>query len=236
MATQREQRIRRPRKVFSPSDSFLRSTHYLLYFDATDSYHIALSSSVGNISGTTATLYIRGKKRFASIITSGSLHTCEDEQKKRTREFQQNEIEDQDEALSHSEDENVNMVPPSQQENSIHEFSASNLEQVPRTSHRVYSVPNVDIVPDSISYNDENDENDEEENHQFDRSSRRIGQSNSNKKSAVPKKNEKTIEKKPEQRNDNESKLHTVSQNNDDEQLNRYVSSDMNNEINSTSE
>lgn len=73
MTTQREQRIRRPRNVFSPSDNFVQPTHYLLYFDTTQSYNIALSSSIHKISGDTATLYIHGKKTFATIITTGNI-------------------------------------------------------------------------------------------------------------------------------------------------------------------
>ncbi|CAF2221028.1 unnamed protein product [Rotaria magnacalcarata] len=86
---QGEKRVRRPRKVFSPSDKFTGPTHYLLYFDSTDSYNIALYSSIKHISGDTATVIIRGKKLSATIIIGGTLSDCEDEQRKRTRESQQ---------------------------------------------------------------------------------------------------------------------------------------------------
>jgi hypothetical protein len=68
---QREKRNRRPRNAFSPSENYIRASHYLLHFELTDSYNIALSSSVINITGETATINIRGKRTVASIITSG---------------------------------------------------------------------------------------------------------------------------------------------------------------------
>ena len=73
MTTQHAKRIRRPRNVFSPSDSVVRPTHYLLYFDATKSYNIVLSSGIHNITGDTAILYIHGKKTFATVITAGNI-------------------------------------------------------------------------------------------------------------------------------------------------------------------
>ena len=54
--TQREKRARRSRNIFSPSDNSIRPSHYLLHFDSTDLYTIALSSSINNITDTTATL------------------------------------------------------------------------------------------------------------------------------------------------------------------------------------
>ena len=107
MTTQRDKRIRRARNVFSPSDNFNRPSHYLLYFDSTDSYNIVLLSSMNNINGETATLYVHGKKTIATIITSGNAENmhllyrlincifvgtfdmCESERKKRTRQSQQ---------------------------------------------------------------------------------------------------------------------------------------------------
>ncbi|CAF4539613.1 unnamed protein product, partial [Rotaria magnacalcarata] len=70
MTIQREKRVSRPHNRFSPSDNFNRCTHYLLYFDSTDSYSIALSSSVNKITGNTATVNIRGKNTLATVITS----------------------------------------------------------------------------------------------------------------------------------------------------------------------
>lgn len=72
MITEREKRIRRPRNIFSPTDNFDKSTHYLLYFDSTDSYSIVLTSSIKSTDGNTATLYVHGKKMSAMIITSGN--------------------------------------------------------------------------------------------------------------------------------------------------------------------
>ena len=71
MSTQREKRVSQPRKIFSPSDKSNRPSHFLLHFDSTDSYNIALHSSMNNIKGNKATLNIRGKKTVATIITSG---------------------------------------------------------------------------------------------------------------------------------------------------------------------
>ena len=71
MTIQIEKRISRPFNRFSPSDSFIRCTHYLLYFRQTDSYTIAMSSRVKKITGNEATLIIRGKETFATIVTVG---------------------------------------------------------------------------------------------------------------------------------------------------------------------
>jgi hypothetical protein len=71
--TQREKRIRRPLNVFSPSDNNIRPTHYLLHFDSTDSYSIALFSSIKKITGDTAILNIHGKKTLATIIIAGDI-------------------------------------------------------------------------------------------------------------------------------------------------------------------
>lgn len=113
MTTQRDKRVRRPRNVFSPSDNFNRTTHYLLYFDSTNSYNIVFSSSINTINGEIATLYVHGKKTTATIITSGNpenvyllrrlincifvgtIEMCEVEQQKRTRKSQQTS-EDED--------------------------------------------------------------------------------------------------------------------------------------------
>ena len=73
MNAQREKRVSRPRKIYSPSDTPDQPTHFLLHFDSTDSYNIGLSSSINNITGKTATLSIRGKKVTATIITSGDM-------------------------------------------------------------------------------------------------------------------------------------------------------------------
>jgi hypothetical protein len=109
--SQRDKRTRRARAIFSPSENYTRPTHYLLYFESTDSYNTALASSIHNINENIATLNIRGKKSVATIITAGyirsrlvicfrstvvpvlgTLKMCEDEQHKRTRESQ--EIQD----------------------------------------------------------------------------------------------------------------------------------------------
>jgi hypothetical protein len=107
ISTPKKKRVRRPPNAFSPSDNSSRPTHFLLYFDSTDSYNIALSSSINKITGNTATLNIHGKKTFATIITSGNifnlssifqltnivllgtLECCEKAQQKRTRKSQQ---------------------------------------------------------------------------------------------------------------------------------------------------
>ncbi len=73
IGTQRDKRVRRSRNVFSPSDNFIRPTHYLLHFDTSDSYNIALASSIQNIADNIATINIRGKKVLATIITSGDI-------------------------------------------------------------------------------------------------------------------------------------------------------------------
>jgi hypothetical protein len=73
MSTQPEKRVSRPRTAFSPSDKLDRPSHFLLYFDSTDSYNIALYSSINNITGNRATLNIRGKKTAATIISSGNI-------------------------------------------------------------------------------------------------------------------------------------------------------------------
>ncbi len=73
MSTQREKQVRRPHNIFSPSDNPNRSTHFLLHFNSTDSYNIALSSSINNITSKIATLNIRGKKLLTTIISSGAV-------------------------------------------------------------------------------------------------------------------------------------------------------------------
>jgi hypothetical protein len=75
---QREKRVCRSRNIFSPSDNFCRPTHYLLYFNSSDSYNIALASSISNITDKTATVNIRGKKTMATIITSGDIQNLFD--------------------------------------------------------------------------------------------------------------------------------------------------------------
>ena len=73
MSSQREKRAKRPPSRLSPSDQFDRPSHFLLHFDSTDSYNIALYSSIRNISGNKAVLNIHGKRTVATIITSGSI-------------------------------------------------------------------------------------------------------------------------------------------------------------------
>ena len=76
MAAEREQRIRhRPRK-FSLSDDFIHPTHHLLYFAATDSFNIAMNSSIKKTSGNTASVMVHGKKTVATIIASGNYMKC----------------------------------------------------------------------------------------------------------------------------------------------------------------
>lgn len=71
---QREKRVRRCPNRFTPTEVNIRPTHYLLYFDDTASYNIASSSSIYKVSGTTATLNLRGKKLTATIVMSGKFH------------------------------------------------------------------------------------------------------------------------------------------------------------------
>jgi len=73
MSTQPEKRVPRPRTVYSPSDTLNRPSHFLLHFDSTDSYNIALYSSINNITGNRATMNIRGKKTVATIVCSGDI-------------------------------------------------------------------------------------------------------------------------------------------------------------------
>jgi hypothetical protein len=71
LSLQREKRIRRLHHTFSPDDNPIRPIYFLLYFDSTDSYSIALSSSINNITGQTATLDIHGKRTVAIVVASG---------------------------------------------------------------------------------------------------------------------------------------------------------------------
>ena len=76
MAAEREPRVRHPPRKFSLSDDFIHPTHHLLYFDATDSFNIAMNSSIKKTSSNTASVIIQGKKAVATIITSGNYMKC----------------------------------------------------------------------------------------------------------------------------------------------------------------
>jgi hypothetical protein len=76
MAAVREQRIRQPPRKFSLSDDFIHPTHHLLYFDATDSFKIAMNSSIKKTSSNTASVMTHGKKTVATIVTSGNYMKC----------------------------------------------------------------------------------------------------------------------------------------------------------------
>ncbi|CAF2219140.1 unnamed protein product [Rotaria magnacalcarata] len=136
MTTQREKRIRRPRNVFSPSDIVVRPTHYLLYFDATQSYTITLSSSIHNITDDTAMLYIHGKKTYATIITKGTFETCENEYRQRIKASQENCSEDSES----SDDENDDVAPsPISQRNHVSTFPLLSDQRMTSTQHRIRS-------------------------------------------------------------------------------------------------
>ncbi|CAF1285794.1 unnamed protein product [Rotaria sordida] len=202
MPAQREARIRRSRKVFSPSDNFIRPTHYLLYFDSTDSYSIVLFSSIHDIINKTATLNIRG-----------SFETCEEEQEKRTRESQQTSSNGKDEAVIDGEDEDVDMPPSSQQEGLIKTFSLSNFQQKRRITDRDYSL-----------WDEENDDDDinEKTNNQFDDLSRPTGPSDFDKNSITTKKKKK--KRKQNQATGKSFKRQRTSNNYEDiEQINALI-------------
>ncbi|CAM4791381.1 unnamed protein product [Rotaria magnacalcarata] len=112
MTIQREKRVSRPHNRFSPSDNFNRCTHYLLYFDSTDSYSIALSSSVNKITGNTATVNIRGKNTLATVITS---------------------VDD----ANGSESEGIDMSPCSDHDRAITAVSVPNRQRIAITTNSV---------------------------------------------------------------------------------------------------
>lgn len=108
---QREKRVRMCPDRFTPTERNIRPTHYLLHFDDTASYNIVSSSSIYKVSGTTATVNLRGKKIMGTVVISGnlcstfrasfSIHSllgtlqmCEDEQRKCTRASQEDLADD----------------------------------------------------------------------------------------------------------------------------------------------
>ncbi|CAF1354997.1 unnamed protein product [Adineta steineri] len=140
--TNHEKRVPRPRTIYSPSDKSERPSHFLLHFDSTDSYTIALFSSINNITGNRATVNINGKKIFATIISSGDIfnfsivfqltnstllgtfESCENEQRKITRASQEANLDNnQLEASNYDTTTDINADPSSRQEGLIYTSS-----------------------------------------------------------------------------------------------------------------
>ncbi|CAF2094996.1 unnamed protein product, partial [Rotaria magnacalcarata] len=85
-----------PRQVFTPTQGTPPPSHYLLFFEDTNSYQIVARSSLKKINGDVVFIMIRNKLVKTKSAYHGSLEECNSEYLRLTRVSQNESFNDDD--------------------------------------------------------------------------------------------------------------------------------------------